>query len=32
MIRRNQVEHLRIEKRSDIKFLVAEKCKPCEIY
>ena len=28
----NQTEHSRFEQRSLIKFLVAEKCKPCEIY
>ena len=27
-----QTECTRLELRSDIKFLVAEKCKPCEIY
>ena len=26
------LESLRLEQRSVIKFLVAEKCKPCEIY
>ena len=28
----NQTESSRLEQRSVIKFLVAEKCKPCEIY
>ena len=28
----NQTECSRLEQRSVIKFLVAEKCKPCEIY
>ena len=28
----NQTECSRFEQRSVIKFLVAEKCKPCEIY
>ena len=28
----NKAEFLRLELRSVIKFLVAEKCKPCEIY
>ena len=27
-----QTEHFKFEERSVIKFLVAEKCKPCEIY
>ena len=28
----NQTESSRLEQKSVIKFLVAEKCKPCEIY
>ena len=28
----NQTECSKLEQRSVIKFLVAEKCKPCEIY
>ena len=28
----NQTEYSRIEQRSVIKYLEAEKCKPCEIY
>ena len=28
----NQTGCLRLEQRSVMKFLVAEKCKPCEIY
>ena len=28
----NQTEYSRLEQRSVIKFLLAEKCKPCEIY
>ena len=28
----NQTEHSRLEQRSVIKVLIAEKCKPCEIY
>ena len=28
----NQTEYFRLEQRSVINFLVAEKCKPCEIY
>ena len=28
----NQIEHSRLEKRSVIKFLFAEKCKLCKIH
>ena len=28
----NQTDSSRLEQRSVIKFLVAEKCKPCKIY
>ena len=28
----NQIEYSRIEQRSVMKFLMAKKCKPCEIY
>ena len=28
----NQTVHSRLEQTSVIKFLVGEKCKPCEIY
>ena len=28
----NQIECSRLEQRSVIKFMVMEKCKPCEIY
>ena len=28
----NQTEYSRLEQRFVIKFLVAKKCKPCEIY
>ena len=28
----NQTEYSRLEQRSDIKFLMADRYKPCEIY
>ena len=28
----NQIECTKLEQRSVIKFLLTEKCKPCEIY